>query len=120
MERSRSGEGTACHSARDLHGSASQLTGTIGVQARRLFLKSALVIGLGLHVVGEALGDESAAASERPRDGDRFVDAERNGAELKPGDLPLDGPPVLGWPKDPKSGVIRNGSRLNQVLLMAP
>jgi rieske iron-sulfur protein len=118
MESSRSGEGTACHSARDLHGSTSQLAGTIGVQARRLFLKSALVVGLGLPVVGEALGDESAAASERPRDGDRFVAAERNGVELKPGDLPLDGPPVLAWPKDPKSGVVRDGSRLNQVPLL--
>ena len=118
MERSRSGEGTACHLARNLHGSSSQLAATHGVQARRLFLKSALVIGLGLPVVGQALGEESPAASERPRDGDRFVDAQRSGAELKPGDLPLDGPPVFAWPKDPKSGVVRDGSRLNQVLLL--
>ena len=117
MERSHSGEGTAYHSARDLHGSSSQLA-TNGVQARRLFLKSALVVGLGLPVVGQALGEESPAASERPRDGDRFVDAERNGAELKPGDLPLDGPPVFAWPKDPKTGVVRDGSLLNQVLLL--
>ena len=39
------------------------------------------------------------------REGDRFVDAEHNGAELKPGDLQLDAPPVLAWSKDPKSGV---------------
>jgi Rieske Fe-S protein len=120
MERSRSREGTACHSARDLHGSTSQLAGTNRVQARRLFLKSALAVGLGLPVVGEALGDESAAASERPRDGDRFVDVEggHQNAELKPSDLPLDGPPLLAWPKDPKTGVVRDGSRLNQVLLL--
>ena len=123
MERSHSGEGTACHSARNSHGPTSQLADIIGVQARkvqarRLFLKSALVVGLGLPVVGQALGEESPAASERPRDGDRFVDAERSGVELKPGDLPLDGPPVFAWPKDPETGVVRDGSRLNQVLLL--
>ena len=118
MERSHSGEGTACHLATDLHGSTSPPASSIGVQARRAFLKSALLVGLGVPLVGEARGDESPAASERPREGDRFVDAESGRSELKPGDLPLDGPPVLAWPKDPKSGVVRDGSRLNQVLLL--
>jgi nitrite reductase/ring-hydroxylating ferredoxin subunit len=88
------------------------------VQARRVFLKSALLVGLGVPLVGKALGDESRAASERPRAGDRFVDAGSGRNELKPGDLLLDEPPVLAWPKDPKSGVVRDGSRLNQVLLL--
>src|SRR5215469_12326040 len=105
-------EGTACRPVLDLHGSTSQPASCPGVQGRRLFLKSALVVGLGVPLVGEALGGEPAAASERPREGDRFVSAEgeHNSAELKPGDLPLDGPPVFAWPKDPKSGVVRDGS----------
>jgi hypothetical protein len=118
MGKSLSGEGTACDMATDLDGSTSQPAGSVGVQARRLFLRSTLLVGLGLPLVGEARGDESPAASERPREGDRFVDAESGRSELKPGDLPLDGPPVLAWPKDPKSGVVRDGSRLNQVLLL--
>jgi rieske iron-sulfur protein len=28
------------------------------------------------------------------------------------------GPQVLAWPKEPKTNVVRNGSRLNQVLLL--
>jgi Rieske Fe-S protein len=104
--------------ATDLDGSTSRPAGSVAVQARRLFLKSALLVGFGLPLVREALGDESPAASERPREGDRFVDAESGRNELKPGDLPLDGPPVFAWPKDPKSGVVRDGSRLNQLLLL--
>jgi hypothetical protein len=104
--------------ATDLDRSNLQPVFSVGVQARRIFLKSALLVGVGLPLISAALGDESPVASERPREGDRFVDAGRKGAELKPGDLPLDGPPVLAWPKDPKSGVVRDGSRLNQVLLL--
>ena len=37
---------------------------------------------------------------------------------IKPQDLKLGGPPVLAWPKDPKTSVIRNGSRLNEVLVV--
>jgi Rieske Fe-S protein len=118
MEKSLSREGTARHLATDLRGSTAEPAGRIGVQARRLFLKSALLVGLGLPLVDEALGGESPAANERPREGDRFVASEGGGSELKPSDLPLDGPPVFVWPKDPKSGVVRDGSRLNQVLLL--
>ena len=118
MGKSRSEEGTACDLATQLRGSTSPPAGNMGGQARRTFLKSALLVGFGLPLVREALGDESPAASERPREGDRFVDAESGRSELKPGDLPLDGPPVLAWPKDPKNGVVRDGSRLNQVLLL--
>ena len=120
MEKSRSGTGAACHLATDLHGSTSQLAGNVGIPARRMFLKSALLVGLGLPLVDEALGDESPAASERPQEGDRFVfaEGEHKGTEVKPSDLPLDGPQAFAWPKDPKSGVVRDGSRLNQVLLL--
>jgi Rieske Fe-S protein len=118
MEKGLSQKSTACNLATDLHGSTSPPADGIGVQARRAFLKSALLVGLGVRLVGEARGDESAAASERPREGDRFVASEGGHNELKPSDLPLDGPPVLVWPKDPKSGVVRDGSRLNQVLLL--
>jgi Rieske Fe-S protein len=83
-----------------------------------VFLKSTLLVGLGVPLVGEARSDESAAASERPREGDRFVDSESARSELKPSDLSLDAPPVMAWPKDPKSGVVRDGSRLNQALLL--
>jgi rieske iron-sulfur protein len=38
------------------------------------------------------------------------------GEVIKPGDLKLGEPPVHAWPKDPKTSVIRKGSRLNEIL----
>ena len=120
MEKSCSGTGTACQLGRDPHGSTPQPACEFVVPARRMLLKSALLVGFALPLVDEAIGDESPAASEHPQEGDRFVftEGEHKGTELKPTDLPLNGPPVLAWPKDPKSGVVRDGSRLNQVLLL--
>jgi nitrite reductase/ring-hydroxylating ferredoxin subunit len=88
--------------------------------ARRRFLETALLAGLALPLVESALADEASAADNRPQEGDRFVfaEGEREGSEVKPGDLPLGGPQVFAWPKDPRSGVVRDGSRLNQVLLL--
>jgi Rieske Fe-S protein len=91
----------------------------VAALARRLFLTGAVLTGLGLAAGDKAMG-EAAGADERPQAGDRFVFAEgdHEGSEIKPGDLPLGGPQVTAWPKDPKSGVVRDGSRLNQVLML--
>ena len=37
---------------------------------------------------------------------------------MKPDDLPLDGKQTLAWPMDPETKTLRNGSRLNKVLLL--
>ena len=37
---------------------------------------------------------------------------------LKAADLPLDGKQTLAWPMDPETRRVRNGSRLNKVLLL--
>ena len=120
MEKNRSGNYTSLRFTKQPRGPTSKPAGSFGVSARRAFLKAALLAGLGLPLVDEALGDESPAATEHPREGDVFVfgEGEHKGSEIKPGDLPLGGPQVLAWPKDPKSGVVRDGSRLNQVLLL--
>lgn len=64
--------------------------------------------------------DEKPGASERPQKADQLVRAEgdNTGEIIKPDDLKLGGPPVRAWPKDPKTSVIRNGSRLNEVVLV--
>jgi rieske iron-sulfur protein len=57
-------------------------------------------------------------ADERPKPGDHLVPIE--GGEprpLTPADVPK--MPLLAWPMDPKDGVVRNGSRLNRLLLVA-
>ena len=120
MEKICSGNYTSRLFAKQPRRPSSKPALSFGVSARRAFLKAALLAGLGLPLVDDALGDESPAANERPREGDLFVfaEGEHKGNEVKPGDLPLGGPQVLAWPKDPKSGVVRDGSRLNQVLLL--
>jgi rieske iron-sulfur protein len=73
----------------------------------------------GLEVVAGGVAPASAeAADERPKPGDYLVPIE--GSEprpLTPADIPK--MPLLVWPMDPKDNVVRNGSRLNRVLLVA-
>jgi rieske iron-sulfur protein len=56
-------------------------------------------------------------ADERPRAGDQLVaiDAAELVA-LSPGDVPAS--PILAWPMEPGSNLIRNGSRLNKIVLV--
>ncbi|HKV00202.1 MAG TPA: Rieske (2Fe-2S) protein [Vineibacter sp.] len=56
----------------------------------------------------------------RPQEGDVFVFATGDKARSVIGDadLPVGSPPVLAWPMDPQTKTIRDGSRLNQVLLV--
>ena len=42
----------------------------------------------------------------------------RFGNVINPDDVPFGGPSVLAFPVDPRAGVVRDGSRLNQVLLI--
>jgi Rieske Fe-S protein len=71
------------------------------------------------------LGSVQAAQEDdpkkaRPQAGDQFVffSGDRKGDVIKPPDLPLGGPQILAYPKDPATDTVRNGSRLNQVLLI--
>jgi len=56
----------------------------------------------------------------RPQEGDAFVFAtgDRAGTPISETALALGGPPVIAWPIDPATKTIRDGSRLNQVLLL--
>jgi rieske iron-sulfur protein len=87
---------------------------------RRTVLKAALAMGLGLSWLDIAAAQESDPRKARPQEGDQFMFAagERKGDVITPGDLPLGGPPALAYPLDPGTKVVRDGSRLNQVLLI--
>ena len=70
---------------------------------------------------GSAAAEEDKPGSdERPRKGDLLVlsEGDREDELIKPGDLTLGGPPVHAWPKDPKTSVIRKGSRLNEIVVI--
>ncbi|MFL5047791.1 MAG: Rieske 2Fe-2S domain-containing protein [Xanthobacteraceae bacterium] len=82
---------------------------------RRSFLRTASVLGAGL-ASGPALAQ---AASERPREGDLLVAIEgESQVPLEPKDVARDAAPLLAWPMEPAAKVVRNGSRLNKVLVL--
>ena len=87
---------------------------------RRVALKVALGIVLGLKFVDIVAAQEVDPRNARPQDGDQlvFADGDRQGEIITPQDPPLGGPHVRAFPVDPHSKLIRDGSRLNKVLLV--
>jgi rieske iron-sulfur protein len=88
---------------------------------RRTLILTALATGACLATYSVAAADEDQPGSdERPQKADLLVisDGERAGEVIKPSDLKLGGPPLRAWPKDPKTSVIRKGSRLNEILVV--
>jgi Rieske Fe-S protein len=73
-------------------------------------------LGLGLPRLAAADGEESLP----PRENDRLVVAfgARAGQPIAPGDLELGAKQIFAYPQDPASGVVRSGSRLNQVIVV--
>ena len=89
-------------------------------QTRRSLLFSTLATGAFLTAGKFAAAQEDQPGSDlRPQKGDLLVRAEPEhaGKIITPGDLQLGEPPLSGWP-DSKTSVIRNGSRLNEILVV--
>jgi Rieske Fe-S protein len=88
--------------------------------ARRRVLQAMLGTGLGLLGLEVAGAQEAEPRNARPHEGDRLVSTRgtRQGIALTPEDVPVGAPPVTAYPMDPSTGVVRDGSRLNQVLLL--
>jgi rieske iron-sulfur protein len=94
---------------------------SISDQTRRTLILAAFATAAGIAVSEPAAADEDQPGSdERPQKADLLVlsEGEHAGQIITPQDLKLGGPPVRAWPKDPKTSVIRNGSRLNEVLVV--
>jgi Rieske Fe-S protein len=92
------------------------------MEQRRNLLKAAAAGGVAMVLpqaaqVAHAQGNPKEA---RPQEGDRFVlgDGDKKGLAIKLDDLKPGGPPITVYPQDAKSGTVRDGSRLNQVLLV--
>jgi Rieske Fe-S protein len=90
------------------------------VPTRRFLLASALAAGAGLAAGRSARAQDDPGGDERPQKDDLLVVSEgpNAGQIVKPSDLTLGGPPVHAWPKDPKTAVVRDGSRLNEIIVM--
>lgn len=88
---------------------------------RRTVLKGALGLGLTLPLIkAHAAAVEEDPRKARPQEGDRFVffAGDRKGEIVKAEDLPMGGPQILAYPMDPKTSTVRDGSRLNQVIII--
>jgi rieske iron-sulfur protein len=89
---------------------------------RRTLILTALAAGVCVAASQSAsVADEDPPGSdERPQKADLLVvsEGDQEGQVIKPQDLKLGGPPLRAWPKDPKTSVIRSGSRLNEVLVV--
>lgn len=70
--------------------------------------------------MGSAMAAKKSPNLARPAAGDQFVfvQGEKKGQVVKVSDLELGGPQELAYPQDPVSKIVRDGSRLNQVLLI--
>ena len=88
--------------------------------ARRDVLRLALGAGLGFCAAGRVDAQDAGARRARPQPNDRFVFAggPRKNELVTLADLPPDGPPAVTYPMDPATKIVRDESRLNQVLLV--
>lgn len=88
---------------------------------------SAAVAGLVVPCCGAALaqsaqgdGQASPESKQRPKKGDKLVFAagEKAGKPVTAEALTEGGPQALAWAVDPQSGAVRDGSKLNQILVV--
>src|SRR4051794_1354437 len=89
----------------------------IATAGRRTLLAAS--VGLGLGFAARIAGAQTDTARERPKEGDLLVKVD--GTEqtpLGPDSLPLGAGQVMAWPVDPVANIVRDGSRLNKVLLL--
>ncbi|HWP48671.1 MAG TPA: Rieske (2Fe-2S) protein [Candidatus Limnocylindrales bacterium] len=87
---------------------------------RRTLLKAALGMVLGLPFIDPALAQPTSPTAAPPEEGDQFVFAfgDKKGEIITPKDLPLGGPQVMAYPMDPKTKVVKDGSRLNKIIII--
>jgi len=94
---------------------------------RRAIVGATIGVGLGIGslslltpVISLRPKKEETPEAEPPKEGDVFTFAvgDNAGKEISFDDIPLGGPAVLAFPKDPKSGVIKSAEKNNLVLLI--
>jgi Rieske Fe-S protein len=85
--------------------------------SRRDILAAATALGSVLGLDATFMRAGAQGADERPKEGDLLVATDADAPlALAPKDIAS--PQVIAWPMDPQSQTVRNGSRLNKVLLV--
>ena len=83
---------------------------------RRTILKAG--IGLGILGFADVGRPQDTPAIIRPKEGDLLVKVDdRKAIPLSPDDIPLASDQTMAWAMDPVDQTIRNGERLNRILL---
>ena len=87
---------------------------------RRGVLKGICAVGVGLSPIGRADETDAEAAAAPPAENDRLVFAfgSREGERIRPEDLATGAAQVFAYAMEPGSGVIRNATRLYQIMLV--
>jgi Rieske Fe-S protein len=84
---------------------------------RRVILRAG--IGLGILGLADRAQAQTAPAAMRPKEGDLLVKVDDQKAiPLSPNDIPLGSDQTMAWAMDPVDKTIRNGERLNRILLV--
>lgn len=89
----------------------------VATAGRRVLLGAG--IGLGVGLVTRAAAAQSDPARDRPQQGDLLVPVDGAApTPLTPDNLALGAGQVMAWPMEPAGNIVRDGSRLNKVLLL--
>jgi rieske iron-sulfur protein len=84
------------------------------IVSRRKAMDLGLLAAAVAAVPAAAVPDRTAG----PQPGDIFVSTSDPGTRLRAEAIHLGAAPVIAWPMDRESGVVRDGARFNQVLLL--
>ena len=87
----------------------------VATPTRRTLLAAG--VGLGVDLAARVAGAQSDAAHARPKAGDLLVKV-GDTTPLGPDSLSVGEGQIMTWPMDPAEKVVRDGSRLNKVLLV--
>jgi rieske iron-sulfur protein len=91
----------------------------IEIIGRRSVLKRGVRLCVGLTFAPSLAFGQDDPKSSRPKEGDLLVRLNDHGMRpLTPEDIVVGALQTIAWPLDPAGNIVRNGSRLNQVLLL--
>jgi Rieske Fe-S protein len=87
--------------------------------SRRLLLKAGMALGLGCGPGARDAAGQPDRAAARPQEGDLLVrSGDATKTPLTPRHIPSGAAQTAVWSMDPSDGMVRSGSRLNQVILL--
>jgi rieske iron-sulfur protein len=86
--------------------------------AVRLKRRDVLLGGLAMIALTGDAGAQDDPAAARPKPGDLLVrDGDGSRTPLAPADVPEDAKPIVGWAMERATGVVRDKSRLNRLVI---